>query len=76
MILEHNSKLSHEIDVTPGSSTTYDHHVTSEPQHVRKNQNGETNDTEHNDRRKNDYKPSRKNIKSDDNNKEKKIQRR
>ena len=76
MILEHNSKHSHEIDVTPGSSTTYDHHVTSEPQHVRENQNGETNDTEHNDRRKNDYKPSRKNIKSDDNNKEKKIQRR
>ena len=73
MILEHNSKLSHEIDVTPGSSTTYDHHVTSEPQHVRENQNGETNDTEHNDRRKHDYKPSRENIKSDYNNKEKKF---
>ena len=50
--------------------------MTSEPQHVRENQNGETNDTEHNDRRKHDYKPSRENIKSDDNNKEKKIQRR
>ena len=26
-LLEHNFKLSHNIDVTPASSTTYDHHV-------------------------------------------------
>ena len=31
-ILEHNSKLSHKIDVTPASPTAYDHHVTSKPQ--------------------------------------------
>ena len=32
--------MGHNIDVTPASPTTYDHHVTSEPQHVRENQNG------------------------------------
>ena len=76
MILEYNYKLSHEIDVTHISSATYDHHVTSEPQYVRESQNGETNNTEHNDRQKHDYKPSRKNRKSDYNNKEKHIHRR
>ena len=30
-ILEHISKLGHSIDVTLASSTTYDHHMTSEP---------------------------------------------
>ena len=55
-ILEHNSKLSHNIDVTPASPTTNDHHVRSEPQPIRENQNGERRDTEHNDRRKHDYK--------------------
>ena len=34
-ILEHNSKLSHNIDVTPASPITYDQHVTSEPQHIK-----------------------------------------
>ena len=61
----HNSKLSHNIGVT-----IYDRHVTSEPQH-RENQNGETSDTEYNDRRKHDYKLNWKNKKSNDNNKEK-----
>ena len=46
--------------------------MTSEPQHIKKNQNGERSDTEHNDRRKHDYKSNRENKKSDDNNKEKK----
>ena len=35
-------------------------------------QNGERSDTEHNDRRKHDYKSNRENKKSDGNNKEKK----
>ena len=69
-IIEHNSKLSHNIDITPASPTTYDHHVTSEPQHIRENQNGEKCDTEHNDRRKHDYISNKENKKSDDNNKE------
>ena len=34
-ILEQNPKLSRNIDVTPASPTTYDHHVTSKPQHIR-----------------------------------------
>ena len=63
-ILEHNSKLSHNINVTPASPTTYDQHMTSEPQHIKENQNSERNDTEHNDRRKHDYKPNRKNKKA------------
>ena len=46
--------------------------MTSEPQHLRENQNGERSNTEHNDRRKHDYKSNRENKKSDDNNKEKK----
>ena len=71
-ILEHNPKVSHNTDVTPASSNTYDHHVKNEPQHIRENQNGETSNTEHYDRRKHDYKPNRENKKSDDNNKEKK----
>ena len=71
-ILEHNSKLSRNIDVTPASPITYDQHVTSEPQHIKENQNSERSDTEHNDRRKHDYKSNRENKKSDDNNKEKK----
>ena len=71
-ILEHNCKLSHNIDVTPASPTTYVHHVTKEPQHIRENQNGERKDTEHNNRRKHDYKSNRENEKGDDNNKEKK----
>ena len=70
-ILEHNPKLSHNIDVTPASPTTYGHLVASEPQHIRENQNDERSDTEH-DRRKHDYKSNRENKKSDDNNKEKK----
>ena len=44
-ILKHNSKLSHN----PATPTTYVHHVTREPQHIRENQNGERSDTEHND---------------------------
>ena len=63
-ILERNSKLSHNIDVTPASPTTSDHHVASEPQHIRENQTGERNDTENNDRRKHDYKWNRENKKS------------
>ena len=70
-ILEHNSKLSHKIDVTPISLTKYDHYVTtSEPQHIKENKNCERNDTEHNDQRK--YKSNWGNKKSDDNNKQKK----
>ena len=65
-ILVHNSKMSHNIEIT-----IYDLQVTSEPQHIRENQNGETSDTEYNDRRKHDYKLNWKNKKSDDNNKEK-----
>ena len=34
-ILEHNSKVSHNIDVTPASS---DYHVTNEPQHIMESQ--------------------------------------
>ena len=34
--------MSHDIDVAPASSITYDYHVTSEPQHIRENQNCET----------------------------------
>ena len=64
--------MIHNIYVTPVSPTTYHHHVTSEPQHIRENQNGERSDTEHNDRRKHDYKSNRENKKRDDNNKEKK----
>ena len=63
MLIKHNSKLSHNIDVTPASPTTYVHHVSSEPEHTRENQNGETSDTEHNDRRKHDYKPNRESKK-------------
>ena len=59
-ILEHNSRVSHNIDVTPAS---YDYHVTNEPQHIRESQNGETNDTEHYERRKHDYKLNRENKK-------------
>ena len=70
-ILEHNSRLSHNIDVTPASPTTYDHHVKSEPQDIKENQNGERSDTEHNGRRKHDYKSNRENKKNNDNNKEK-----
>ena len=70
-ILEHNYRLSHNIDVTPANPTTYDHHVTSEPQDIKENQNGERSDTEHNDRRKHDYKSNRENKKNDDKNKEK-----
>ena len=65
-ILEYNSKLSHNIDVTPASSTTYDQHVSSEPR-LKENQNGERSDAEHNDRRKhnyNDYKSNRENKKT------------
>ena len=64
--------MSHDIDVAPASSITYDYHVTSEPQHIRENQNCETSDTDNNDRRKRDYKPNNENKKGDDNNKEKK----
>ena len=46
--------------------------MTKEPQHIRENQNGERRDTEHNNRRKHDYKSNRENEKGDDNNKEKK----
>ena len=46
--------------------------MTKEPQHIRENQNGERKDTEHNNRRKHDYKSNRENEKGDDNNKEKK----
>ena len=46
--------------------------MTSEPQDIRENQNGERSDTEHNDRWKHDYKSNRKNKKNDDNSKEKK----
>ena len=63
-ILQHDSKLSHKIDVTPASSTTYDRHVTSEPQNIRDNQNGErsnTGQTGQNDPHKHDYKPIREN---------------
>ena len=81
-ILEHNSKLSHDTYVSPASLTAYDHHVTSKPQHIRENQNGERSDNEH-DRRKHDRtveikkpnsenKSNSENKKSDDNNKEKK----
>ena len=59
-ILEHNSKVSHNIDVTPASS---DYHVTNEPQHIRESQNCETNDTEHYERRKHNYKLNRENKK-------------
>ena len=52
------------------------YHVTSEPEHIRENQNSERSDTEHNDRRKHDYKSNRENKKGDDNKKEKKIQNR
>ena len=69
-ILGHSSKVSHNTDVATASSTTYDHHVTNEPQHIRENQNGETSNTEHYDRQKHDCKPSRENKKSDDNKKE------
>ena len=72
-ILEPNYKLSHNIDVTPASSTTCGHHVTREQQHIRGNQNGETSDTEHYDRQKHDYNLNRENGKSDDSNKEKKL---
>ena len=48
-ILERNSKLSHNIDVTSASPTTYGHHVTREPQHIRENQNDERSYTEHKD---------------------------
>ena len=68
-ISEQNPKLSLNIDVTPASPTTYDHHVTSEPQHIRETQNSERSDTEHNDPRKCDYKSNGENKKSDDNNK-------
>ena len=72
-ILKHNSKLSHNIYVTPASpTTTYDQHVISEPQHIKENQNSERSDTEHNDRWKHDYKSNGENKKSDDNSKEKK----
>ena len=37
-------------------NSSYDHHVTSEPQHVKENQNSERSDTEHNDWRKHVYK--------------------
>ena len=55
--------MCHNIDVTPASSTTYDHHVSSEP-HLKENQNGERSDAEHNDRRKHDYKSNRENKKA------------
>ena len=71
-MLEHNSKLSHNIDTTPASPAAYDHYVTSKPQHIRENQNGERSNTEHNKRRKHVYKSNRENKKSDDKNKEKK----
>ena len=71
-VLEHNCKPSHNTDVTPASPTRYDHHVTSEPQHIREKQNGQRSNTEHNDRRKHDYKLDNENRKSVDNNKEKK----
>ena len=64
--------MSHNTDVAPANCTTYDHHVTNEPQHIRENQNGETSNTEHYDRQEHDYKSSRENKKSDDNKKEKK----
>ena len=68
-ILEHNSNLSHNIDVTSASTTTYDQHVTREPQHI---DDTDRSGTEHNDRQKHDYKSNRENKKRDDNNKEKK----
>ena len=71
-ILEHKSKLSHNIDVTPAIPTTYHHHMTSEPQHIRENQYGERRDTKHNDGREYDCKSNKEDKKSDDNNKEKK----
>ena len=46
------------IDVTLASPTTFDHHVTSEPQHIRESQNGERSD-KHNGRWKHDYKSNR-----------------
>ena len=49
--------------------------MTSEPQNIRENQNGETSDTAHSDRRKHDYKPNRENKKSDDNDNKKKRNR-
>ena len=52
------------------------YHVTSEPEHIRENQYSERSDTEHNDRRKHDYKSNRENKKGDDNKKEKEIQKR
>ena len=33
-VLEHHSKLGHNIDVTPASPTTYHHHVASEAQYI------------------------------------------
>ena len=45
--------------------------MTSEPQHIKENQNGERSDIEHNYRRKHDYKSNRENKKSNNNNKEK-----
>ena len=70
-ILEHKAKLNHNIDITPVSSTIYDHHTTSEPQNIRENRNGDTSDTEYNVQRKHDKKLTWKNKKSDDKNKEK-----
>ena len=64
--------MNHNIGLTPASPTTYDHHVTNEPQHIKENQNGETSDAEQYDRQKHDYKPNIQYKKSDDNNKEKK----
>ena len=70
-ILEHKAKLNHNIDITPVSSTIYDHHTTSEPQNIWENRNGDTSDTEYNVQRKHDKKLTWKNKKSDDKNKEK-----
>ena len=61
--LQHNSKLSHKIDVTPASSTISDGHVTSEPKNIKDNLNGERSDTGQNDQHKHDYKPNRENFK-------------
>ena len=47
------------IDVTLASPTAFDHHVTSEPQHIRESQNGERSNAEHNSRWKHDYKSNR-----------------
>ena len=33
-VLEHHSKLGHNIDDTPASPTTYHHHVASEAQYI------------------------------------------